>query len=585
MPSKDVSSDSDSDSGPDQVRNVRPSQDGVGSSSKRSKPTHRQVIPVLPTPREVTPVNGDRLRTVAADFPDQDILDYVIDGLNSGFSLGCHPGSLKSIVRHSPSATNHPEVVRGFLLEESAIGSMAGPFASPPVENLHLNRVSLKKKHESIDTSKPLTDQYRIIVDLSAPSSHSVNDFIGDCDASVKFVSLDTVFDKIVSLGKGTWLSKFDISRAYRIIPVAEADRRFLGVKLENEFFIDLTLSLGGRSAAKIFNTFGDVVAFAVEQGCSATTFNHYLDDFLGCSPPTQHDRAQADFEAVQNLLQWLGIPLAAKKLIGPTTSLPFLGFQIDTCAMTVSLTDEKRLRYLLEVDKATRFKKIQFREFSSLEGKLQHVCGRPILRCIIDSAKGVREKHHFVTWSPGAHEDLVWWAKTLSQWCGTRLLTFRTWRCEADICASSDASGAIGFGLVCGREWSYGFWSDRDKTLDICVLELLPIVFAAVLWGHCWQRKRVLFYCDNWAIVQSTSSGLPRDALLATLLRRVATEGIQHDFDLKVVHLPGKENIDADALSRGNLAAFRARNPSAHSAPLPVPAALREELRQELGL
>jgi hypothetical protein len=38
--------------------------------------------------------------------------------------------------------------------------------------------------------------------------------------------------------------------------------------------------------------------------------------------------------------------------------------------------------------------------------------------------------------------------------------------------------------------------------------LELYPIVVAAVLWGHLWTSKRILFLCDNEAIA-GTCKGL----------------------------------------------------------------------------
>ena len=80
------------------------------------------------------------------------------------FSLDCQAGNLKDDCGHSKSTRENADVVRCYLEEEIGCGSMMGP-----IENLHLNRINLKPKEETIDKSKPANNQYRIIVDLSSP--------------------------------------------------------------------------------------------------------------------------------------------------------------------------------------------------------------------------------------------------------------------------------------------------------------------------------------------------------------------------------------------------------------------------------
>ena len=85
------------------------------------------------------------------------------------FSLDCQAGNLKDDCGHSKSTRENAVVVRCYLEEEIGCGSMMGLFEKPPIENLHLNRINLKPKEETIDKSKPANNQYRIIVDLSSP--------------------------------------------------------------------------------------------------------------------------------------------------------------------------------------------------------------------------------------------------------------------------------------------------------------------------------------------------------------------------------------------------------------------------------
>ena len=49
---------------------------------------------------------------------------------------------------------------------------------------------------------------------------------------------------------------------------------------------------------------------------------------------------------------------------------------------------------------------------------------------------------------------------------------------------------------------------------------ELYAIVMACEDWGQQWTGKRLLFHCDNQAIVQVWESGLSRSSKLMRLVR-----------------------------------------------------------------
>ncbi len=51
-------------------------------------------------------------------------------------------------------------------------------------------------------------------------------------------------------------------------------------------------------------------------------------------------------------------------------------------------------------------------------------------------------------------------------------------------------------------------------------------------------------------------------------LLRGLALLAMQFSFNFKAMHLPGKENVAADALSRDNLSVFFAQMPHVPQAP-----------------
>ena len=55
-------------------------------------------------------------------------------------------------------------------------------------------------------------------------------------------------------------MAKFDIKRAYRLLPVNSNDRKFLGMQWREKFYVDLALPFGLRSAPKIFSQFADIL-------------------------------------------------------------------------------------------------------------------------------------------------------------------------------------------------------------------------------------------------------------------------------------------------------------------------------------
>ena len=90
--------------------------------------------------------------------------------------------------------------------------------------------------------SKP--EKWRLIIDLSTPTGHSVNDGIEKELCSLSYVSTDAVVDCILRFEPGALLAKIDIKQAYRNIPVHPDDRPLLGMLWKDELLIDKVLHL-----------------------------------------------------------------------------------------------------------------------------------------------------------------------------------------------------------------------------------------------------------------------------------------------------------------------------------------------------
>ena len=114
---------------------------------------------------------------------------------------------------------------------------------------------------------------------------------------------------------------------------------------------------------------------------------------------------------------------------------------------------------------------------------------------------------------------------------------------------------------------------------VHITVKELIPIVIAAMLWGHKWAGKTVKALCDNMAIVHVLHSRQSKDHEIMHLLRCLSLVECHFDFILVSKHLPGKLNILADALFLDKLPLFHSNYPQAHPNPTPIPPILPQLL------
>ena len=85
----------------------------------------------------------------------------------------------------------------------------------------------------------------------------------------------------------------------------------------------------------------------------------------------------------------------------------------------------------------------------------------------------------------------------------------------------------------------------------DIVQLEMINTVVAAKIWASHWANSRVEIFSDNMAVVQVLTMCKARDTTLATCARNIWLIAALNNIHFKFSHIPGKNNILADLLSR----------------------------------
>lgn len=181
---------------------------------------------------------------------------------------------------------------------------------------------------------------------------------------------------------------------------------------------------------------------------------------------------------------------------------------------------------------------------------------------------------HHHIHLSEEARTDLDWWARFLPTWNGRAMFLEPQWSEADSLNLFTDASGTHGFRAFFEGSWIKGQWlpPQRLPHRSIQWQELFSILAATSTWHKRLKGRRVIFHCDNLAVVHAWTGQSSRDPSLMVLFRELFFIAARGNFSIKMVHVPGACNVLADALSRDRMLTFFTLAPQADPLPSVVP-------------
>ena len=510
-------------------------------------------------------VNISRFKQLLSDYPDQRLVSSIVNGFQFGFDLGFRGKLTETFPKNNKSAMLHKEGLSESIRKEITRQHTAGPFAFPPFPITHVSPLGAAPEPDG---------SVRLIMDLSQPKGLSVNEFISKEEFPCKYTPFDAATRLIRLTGKGCYLTKVDIKHAYRLLPVRPEDWPLLVYQWEGQYCVDLKLPFGCTSSASIFNDFADLVCWIINNKFDLVTI-HYSDDYLTISPANL-SLALTQKQTILHTFRDLNIPVSEDKTMGPATSLPYLGIQLDTVAMIMAVPDDKLQATLTMLPKWIGRKTATKQQLLSLIGKLNHISivvrpGRLFLRRLIDLSTTVNELRHHINLNREARKDIQWWMDWLPTWNSSSIIPQIKSILSSDLCLYTDASG-MGLGAVFYNDWIQAGWDEFHANLDVDVQELFAILAAAYTWGHKWKGQRIIFLTDNEPITCIWDKGSTPTPALMTLVRKLFLIAVQNQFSVAFKHIPGKLNPIADALSRFQVERFRALKPGAAASPKEIP-------------
>ena len=166
------------------------------------------------------------------------------------------PYNLISTEKYHASAVYNAEHIKAYIDEELKFKAILGPFLEKPIQ-LHISPLMVRDKQNSANK--------RTIMDLSWPHAASVNSgvqkyFYLGTPYVLHYPSVDHIKDLLQKLGPSACVYKIDISRAFRQIKIDPADIDLLGLKFDNQYFIDRSVVFGARNGSLIFQRCTDAI-------------------------------------------------------------------------------------------------------------------------------------------------------------------------------------------------------------------------------------------------------------------------------------------------------------------------------------
>jgi len=274
-------------------------------------------------------------------------------------------------------------------------------------------------------------------------------------------------------MGWGILLIKIDIKSAFQLLPVHPTYHHLLVMKWKQQLYIDICLPFGLRSTPKLFNILADLLSWIL----GFSPIMRYLDDFLTLAPPSSMT-CQRNLDIIKSVCYYLGVPLTIE---GPSTSLTFLGFVLDTKKMEARLSNDKLHRICHQVKAWLTKQKVTKRQILSVVSLLQH------------ATKVVRPGHTFLSrmYNTAFRLDLCWWHIFIMYWNGVSFLHLTSSDSVQDWHIETDASGSWGCGAWFAGIWFQYKWPSDWVSNGIMAKELVPILFSCVVRGPTRPGKR----------------------------------------------------------------------------------------------
>ena len=352
-------------------------------------------------------------------------------------------------------------------------------------------------------------------------------------------------------LQQGDWLTKIDLKEAYYALPIHLGSQYLLSFMWNEKLFHFTCLPFGLSCAPRVFTKMlKPVVALLRGRGVRLIA---YIDDILimSSSKAMSHHHTLLALDCLESLGFLVNYP---KCSLTPSQSILFLGFTVNSIAMTLSLPEEKITTIQKEAHSMLTKPTVSARSIARLVGlmsaSIPAVLPAPLHYRALQRAKNLavaRGGYNCTVYLKEAErQELVWWMKMIKDANG-RAIKPRL----PDKVIYTDAS-RLGWGAVHNQHQIGGLWTDAETNLHINCLELLAAWYAVQAFTLMKRDLHILLWIDNQsAVAYINHKGGNHSTQLAQLAIQFWSWALQKGITLEARHIAGKKNVQADRMSR----------------------------------
>ena len=449
------------------------------------------------------------------------------------------------------------------------------------------------------DETKGGVVKYRILRDYSVKRKVLQGEIKASINSSIELgtFSMQTFYDAVRKLKRGAWMSKTDIKKAFRAVPLSEDQWELLAFMAGpgGDAYADTRLPFGLAKSPEIFCKITDLVRL-IMASMGYEDIVSYVDDFWLTAP--DEAKCNAALDALNTLLRRLGFQVEESKVEKATRDITFLGLGLTTDArgdgsnVMEARVPEEKMREITTMASTMRypFRTFEVSALQTLLGKMDFVTK------VLRGAKAhTMSLHHLsqhatavgslrFTMDYEGAADLSFWinfghvfnGKTLilaepnldphflstdasdtgfgafyhgqGLWARFTLANLkRNARLHPRRFSPPETAAEVEQYLLAARDE----WPQEDTAIN--VKELFAFVWAAAIFGHRWRGRHITLHVDNTAALSWINSGSTRSSnpSAAKMLRRLFWLSATHDFTVRATYINTKHNTLADILSR----------------------------------
>ena len=391
--------------------------------------------------------------------------------------------------------------------------------------------------------TRPKKDgSFRMILNLKALNSQ----------VTYRHFKMETLSTALSLIRKGCYMASLDLKDAYYSVPIHKDYKKLLRFEWKGHLFEFNALPNGLAAAPRLFTRLlKPVFATLREAGHISTVF---LDDSLLIG--------YSEWECIMNVRESLCAISSAgfivhpvKSVFTPTQQIQYLGVVIDSESMTVKLTQERMDSLKQSCHELLQVHCPSVREVAEVVGKIvasfpavQYgpLHYRSLERDKIEALKC--NKGDFdsqMTLSEGSKQELEWWCANVHSACKTIGIK------DPEVVVFTDSS-LSGWGCVCEGTSTGGHWLPLEKAFHINYLEIKAALMALKCFAPQLHGKHVRLMIDNTIAVHCINNlGTNHSASCNDITLALWNWCTSHNIWVSAAHIPGKNNVIADAESR----------------------------------